>query len=55
MGLIALYIAWVYPVIWHSGCMSMMRGRELAEIFRLPGAHIKLRVAIGFFAQAGGI
>lgn len=50
----ALYIAWVYPVIWLRGWMSMIRGRGLAEIFRLPGAHIKLRVAIDFLTQVEG-
>lgn len=49
-----LSIAWVYPVIWHRGWMDMIRGRELAEIFRLPGAHIKLRVAIGSLTQVEG-
>lgn len=43
-------IAWVYPVIWLRGWMGLIRGRGLAETSRLPGARIKLRVAIGFSA-----
>lgn len=40
-------IAWVYPVTWLRGCMEVIRGRGLTETSRLPGARIKLRVAIG--------
>ena len=48
-------IAWVHPVNWHRGWMGTPRGRGLDEISRLPGARIKLWVAIGFSAQAGGV
>ncbi len=43
-------IAGVHPVNRHRGCMEVIRGRGLDEISRLPGARIKLRVAIGFSA-----
>lgn len=43
-------IAGVYPVTRLRGWMEVIRGRGPDEIFRLPGARIKLRVAIGFLA-----
>lgn len=48
-------IAGVYPVTRLRGWMEVIRGRGPDEIFRLPGARIKLRVAIGFLAQAGAL
>ena len=49
-GRVGLAIAGVHPVNRHRGCMGVMRGRGLAEIFRLPGARIKFWVAIGSWA-----
>ena len=48
-----LVSAGVYPVNRHRGWMGVPRGRGLDETSRLPGARIKLRVAIGFPAQVG--
>jgi len=48
-----LLVAWVHPVNWLRGCMGVPRGRGLAETSRLPGARIKLRVAIGTSPQGG--
>ena len=45
-------IAGVHPVNRHRGCMEVINGRGLDETSRLPGARIKLRVAIVFLAQA---
>ena len=39
-------IAGVHPVNRHRGCMEVIRGWGPVEIPRLPGARIKLRVAI---------
>ena len=43
-------IAGVHPVNRHRGCMEVIKGRGLDETSRLPGARIKLRVAIVFLA-----
>ena len=45
-------IAGVYPVTRLRGWMEVIRGRGPDEIFRLPIAHAKFRVAIGLWAQA---
>ncbi len=43
----------VYPVNRLQSCMADSKSRELAEIFRLPVAHVKFGVAIGISTQVG--